>query len=139
VVPLLCILSVKARLLIKLVDNKTVSTVTLPYLMKGFSGVMMKGEPASPHPEDCTSGLASAAAPHQNNGGGGVRVIFNDVLLRWGHSEWEIHLSIIHILLATEQCRVTMACSLPVCQQNHESGLASTAGDSCLGGSSVNI
>ena len=70
--------------------------------MEGFSGVMMEGEPASPHPEDCTGGLASAAAPHQNNGGGGVRVIFNDVLLRWGHSEWEVHLSIIHILLATK-------------------------------------
>ena len=100
----------------------------------------MKGEPASPHPKDCTGGLACAAAPHQNNGGGGVRVIFNDVLLRWGHSEWEVHLSIIHILLAAKQlCHVTMARSLPVCQPNNDIGLASTAGASCVKGSNVNI
>ena len=67
-------------------------------LVEGFSGVMAEGEPASPHPEDCTRGLACATSSHQDNGARGVRVILNDGLLGGGHSEGEIHFYFTHVL-----------------------------------------
>ena len=68
------------------------------YLVKWLSGMMVEGEPAGPHTEDCAGGLACAAAPHQNNGTRRVRVILNDGLLRWRHPEWKVHLCLTHIL-----------------------------------------
>lgn len=67
-------------------------------LVEGRSRVVAEGEPASPHPEDCTCGLACTTSAHQNNRAGGVWVALDDGLLRGRHAEREVYLHFTHIL-----------------------------------------